>query len=281
MIGGRHAGDRPAAEIDLRRRGLSAGLAAMAVVAALGSRPARGSCTIPQRRRLDYELRVSGLQIAEMALEFSCAGSFAIVELQLVNRGVATFFAGRNRTSMTARIGFDADGRPQPTHFRASYQKPDRLRETELRFAPDGELTRLVTRNQGREQESPVPPELREPSIDPLAAIMCLSYWLGERAAPGDHILYPVFEGRKRADLEAIYRGPTRVDAAGRSWDAHHLEASLRGLSGFDEKDSFVTLPGEKRDWIDVFVSDDPLPVPLLISNTASRLPSRIELTSG
>lgn len=226
-------------------------------------------------------MRVSGLRIAEMELQFECAGSFAIVELQLANRGLATFFAGRNRTSMTALVGFDAKGRPQPTQFRASYQKPDRLRETELRFAPDGALTRLVTRNQGREQESPVPPELREPSIDPLAALMCLSYWLGDGAAPGDRIVYPVFEGRKRADLEAIYRGPTRVDAARRSWDAHHLEASLRGLSGFDEEDSFVTLPGEERDWIDVYVSDDPLPVPLLITNTARRLPSRIELTSG
>jgi len=226
-------------------------------------------------------MRVSGVRIAEMELRFQCAGSFAIVELQLTNTGLTAWFAGRNRTSMNALVGFDENGRPQPTRFRASYQKPDRLRETELHFAPDGALTRLTTRNQGRVQESPVPEELREPSIDPLAALMCLSYWLANGAELDESVVYPVFEGRKRADLEAVYRGPTNVDIGGRSQGAHRLEASLKGISGFDADDNFVTLPGESRDWIDVYASDDPLPVPLLITNTSRRLPSRIELTSS
>ena len=226
-------------------------------------------------------MRVSGLRVAEMELRFQCAGSFAIVEMQITNRGIASFFAGRNRTSMNALVGFDENDRPRPTRFRASYQKPDRLRETELQFAPDGTLTRLTTRNQGRVQESPVPEALREPSIDPLAALMCLSYWLADGASADERIVYPVFEGRKRADLEAVYRGPTRVEIGGRSRGAHRLQASLKGISGFDQDDSFVTLPGQPRDWIDVYASDDPLPVPLLVTNTSRRLPSRIELTSG
>jgi hypothetical protein len=256
-------------------------MAAMALATSIGGRTASASCAIPSRRRLAYDMRVSGVRVAEMELRYQCAGSFALVEMEVTNRGVASFFAGRNRTSMNALVAFDEAGRPQPTRFRASYQKPDRLRETELDFAPDGALTHLATRNQGRDQESPVPEDLREPSIDPLATLMSVSDWLANGAEPGQGITFPVFEGRKRADLETIYRGEASVEVGGRRHDAHRLEAAIQGISGFDETDNFVTLPGEPQDWITVYASTDPLPVPLLITNTSRRLPTRIELTRG
>ncbi len=258
-----------------------AGLVTTALGAGLGWSRGAAACPIPTDRRLAYDMLVSGIRVADMELRFQCAGSFALVEMQITSRGVAAFFGGRNRTSMNALVGFDVEGQPQPTRFRASYQKPDRLRETELEFAPDGSLSHLATRNQGRPQESPVPEALREPSIDPLATLMSLSDWLANDPAPGDTVVHPVFEGRKRADLEAVYRGPATVEVAGRRRDAHRLEASLKGISGFDADDNFVTLPGEPRDWIDVYASTDAVPVPLLMTNTSSRLPSRIELTSG
>lgn len=226
-------------------------------------------------------MRVSGARIADLELQLRCAGSFALVEMEVVNRGLAAWFAGRNRTSMHALVAFDGGERPRPARFRAAYQKPDRLREIELDFAPDGSLTHLVTRNQGRDQESPVPEALREPSIDPLATLLHLSDWLAGAPAPGEILSLPVFEGRKRADLETVYRGPTTLELAGRRREAHHLEAALKGVSGFDETDNFVTLPGEPLDWIDVYASAEPTPVPLLITNAGSRLPTRIELVSG
>jgi hypothetical protein len=247
----------------------------------VASRGARADCALPSARSLVYDMHVGGVHIADIELRLQCAGSFALVEMQVTNRGLAAFFAGRNRTAMTALVAFDESGRPRPTRFRASYQKPDRLRETELDFAPDGSLIHLATRNQGREQESPVPKELREPSIDPLATLLRLSNWLGNGAEPGERLTFPVFEGRKRADLETVYRGQASIEVGGRTQDTHRVEASIKGLSGFEEEDSFVTLPGEERDWIDVYASADPLPIPLLITNTSRRLPSRIELIAG
>jgi hypothetical protein len=261
------------------RRAALFGTAAALLLAA--GRPALASCVIDRHRTLTYEMRVSGARIADVELRLRCAGSFALVEMEVVNRGLASFFAGRNRTSMNALVAFDEDDRPHPARFRASYQKPDRIRETELDFAPDGSLTHLVTRNQGRHQESPVPKDLREPSIDPLATLLHLSDWLAGAPEPGESLRFPVFEGRKRADLETVYRGPATLDLNGRSHDAHHLEAALKGVSGFDDTDTFVTLPGEPLDWIDVYASAEPTPVPLLVTSTGSRLPTRIELVSG
>jgi hypothetical protein len=263
----------------LGRRAVLAGAAAMALVTTAG--PAAATCAIPRHRRLAYAMRVSGVQVAEIELTMGCAGSFAIVEMAIDNRGIASLFAGRNITTMNALVAFDGDDRPMPARFRAAYQKPDRLRETELDFAPDGSLVHLVTRNQGRDQESPVPEDLREPSIDPLATLLSLGDWLAKGAAPGERLAFPVFEGRKRADLETVYRGRSVVEVAGAERDAHHLEAALKGLSGFEPEDSFVTLPGEPLDWIDVYASVEAMPVPLLITNGSGRLPARIELVRG
>lgn len=245
--------------------------------------PARSAaaCAVERDRTLAYAMRVSGVHIADVDLRLRCAGSFAMVEMEITNRGLAAWLAGRNRTSMNALVGFDGDDQAHAARFRASYQKPDRLRETELEFAPNGSLIHLVTRNQGRPQDSPVPVELRQPSIDPLATMLQIGDWLNAAPEPGEQVTYPVFEGRKRADLDVIYEGRVQLDLGGRRHEAHHLRGALQGLSGFDSDDNFVTLPGEPLDWIDGYASVDPTPIPLLIVNTASRLPTRLELVSG
>jgi hypothetical protein len=277
------AGRQPAAQrhsgVDLGRRATLFGVAATFLAAA--SRPAAAMCPVDRDRSLAYAMRVSGTHVADLDLRLHCAGTMALVEMEISSRGLAAWFGGRHRTSMTALVAFDGNDQPHPARFQASYQKPDRLRETELEFAPDGSLTHLATRNQGRPQESPVPEELREPSIDPLATFLRLSDWLAGGPAPGELVAVPVFEGRKRADLEAVYRGPATVRLGGRDRAAHHLRAAVQGISGFDDGDNFVTLPGEPLDWIDAYASDEPTPVPLLIANTSRRLPTQIELVSG
>lgn len=233
---------------------------------------------MPRRQDLSYVMRVAGTRIADMSLSISCAGGLALVEADIRNRGLAAFFAGANRTTMTALVAFDEAREPRPNRFRASYQKPDRLRQTELDFAPDGSLVHLRTLNRGREQESPVPEELREPSIDPLSALLRMGRWVGEAAEPGASLTLPLFEGRKRGDLTIVYRGPATLETSGGQRDTHHLEAALKGLSGFDSDDAFVSLPGEPPQWLDVHASREPLPVPLLIATRDRRLAARIEL---
>lgn len=243
-------------------------------------RTAGADCSVIRNRTLAYDMRVGGVRVANIELRVRCTAALVYVEMEAVNRGLAAFFAGRNRTTMTAFVGFDEDGQPVPNRFRASYQKPDRLRETQLRFAPDGSLSRLVTYNQGRVQESPVPRALRQPSIDPLATLLQLSHWLGRDPVTEERLVYPVFEGRKRADLEVIFKGPATVSLGDREHDALRLEVALRGLAGFDDGDAFVTMPGDAPNWIDVYATREPMPVPLLIRSDSIRLPARIQLAS-
>jgi hypothetical protein len=238
------------------------------------------SCALGEPRKFAYAMSVGSVPIAELALEFACADGFARVSMEVRNQGLATLLSGRNTTQMTALVDFDDAAVPRPNEFRARYEKPDRVRETELDFGPDGTLVHLETRNQGRLQESPVPEEQREPSIDPLATLLRLSDWLARGPGAGEILVFPVFEGRKRADLEAIYRGQAEVSVAGTSRQAHRLEVALEGVSGFEPEDSFVTMPGEPREWLDCYASREAPPMPLLIAGSG-RLPTRIELMRG
>lgn len=240
----------------------------------------RADCAAIADRDLAYTMSAGGVAFADLALGLRCADGLARVQMVMRNRGLAAFIAGDHRTDLTAEVRV-GDGRPRPLRFSALYTKPDRTRETELIFAADGSLENLVVRHRGRERESRVPPALRDPSIDPLAALLTLSDWLAHEPAPDAAMTLPVFDGRKRADLETVYQGSTTVEVAGKKRDAYHLTAALRGLSGFEQGDMLVTMPGQPPIWIDAYASIEPMPMPLLIRSRDSAIESSIELVSG
>jgi hypothetical protein len=239
----------------------------------------RADCGSVANRDLAYSMSGGGVAFADLQLSLQCADGLARVAMTMRNRGLAAFIAGDHRTDLTAEVEV-GKGAPRPSHFSALYTKPDRTRETELTFAADGSLADLVVRHRGRERESPVSPALRDPSIDPLAALLQLSDWLAHDPAPDAAMTLPVFDGRKRADLETVYRGRTTVEVAGKKRDAYHLTAALLGLSGFEEGDMLVTMPGQQPIWIDAYASIEPMPMPLLIRSRDSAIESSIELVS-
>ncbi len=240
---------------------------------------ARADCAAVQARDSAYVMRGGGVAFADLRLSIRCANGVARVEMTMRNRGLAAFITGDHRTDLVAEVEV-GDGAPRPLRFSALYTKPDRTRETELTFAADGSLANLVVRHRGRERESPVPPELRDPSIDPLAALLRLSDWLAREPDPDASLVLPVFDGRKRADLETVYRDRTRVVVAGTEREAYHLTAALFGLSGFEEGDMLVTMPGQPPIWIDAFASIEPMPIPLLVRSRNGGMESSIELVS-
>lgn len=260
------------------RRSLLLGLGLTLLAGA--ARSANADCAAVTTRDLAYAMRVGGVAVAELELRLRCSGDLASVQLAMRNSGLAALIAGGHRTDMTAEIAMGAGG-PRPARFGALYTKPDRTRETALVFAADGSLEDLVVRNRGREQESPVPEALRQPSIDPLGALLELSDWLARGPAPEAAMTLPIFDGRKRGDLETVYRGRGTVEVEGSRREAHHLTAALRGLSGFESDDALVTLPGDPPTWIDVYASIEPMPMPLLIRSRDSAIETSIELVSG
>ena len=219
--------------------------------------------------RLSYSMRVAGVQIARIQLQLEHAGDRASLSLSMRNKGVAVWLAGETITEMQAQVLDDGTAPARPLGFTARYQKPDRTREIELRYDPAGDLESVEILNRGRPRASRVPEELQRGTVDPLTALVRLRAWLRSAPAAGDELALPVFEGRKRLDLDARYSG---------LFTDHILEVSLVGRSGFDADDQLVTLPGEPRRWLQVRVSSTPHLVPISVSTGDTTIPTVIEL---
>ncbi|MCB1834085.1 MAG: DUF3108 domain-containing protein [Geminicoccaceae bacterium] len=222
---------------------------------------------------LDYSMLVGGVEIAEISLDFQSREAETRVHLSMGNRGIATWIAGRNRTVMRTLLLHAADGGVMPLRFEAVYEKPDRTRETELLYGPNGEISDVQIRHRGHEVESKVPDELRNGAVDPLTALVRMQAWLEAGPPAGDEMVIAVFEGRKRANLHARYEGAS--DAG----EERRLAVSLEGLFGFDRGDALVSMPGEPLRWLDVRVAaGQGRPVILSVSDPLAPVATVIEL---
>ena len=74
-----------------------------------------------------------------------------------------------------------------------------------------------------------------------------------------------IFDGRRRYDVEATWRGRERVSIAGRSWPALRLEARLVAVAGFEDDDLHYAAAGEDDLVLEVLLSDDKRLLPLRV----------------
>ena len=253
----------------LTRRSMIAWLPLVSALSKTCAASALPSSNDASVERLSYSMRVAGVQIARIHLVLEPEGDRLSLRLSMRNKGVAVWLAGETITEMQARVLDDGTAPARPLGFTARYEKPDRTREIELRYDPAGDLESVEILNRGRPRESRVPAELQHGTVDPLTALVRLRAWLRSAPAAGDELALPVFEGRKRLDLNARYSG---------LFTDHILEVSLVGRSGFDAGDQLVTLPGEPRRWLHVRVSSTASVVPISVSTGDASIQTVIEL---
>lgn len=215
-----------------------------------------------------YVLEVGGIDIARIWLAQDIEDGRTSLRFDLENEGLARFFGGERRTSMTAEVVTDGP-LPMPLRFDARYQKPDRLREIGLRYDPAGAIRALTLKSQGRDQESEVPPDLQRDTVDPLTALVRVQAWLSRRPGIGEEYVVPVFDGRKRVDVRVRYReGGT---------DGDRLRLALVGIAGFDGDEETITAPGRPLRWMDLLVDGTAPPLPRRAASEDGRLTLRSE----
>ncbi len=216
---------------------------------------------------LRYVIEVAGVRIAELALTVTEAEGGTRSRLVMESVGLAAAWSAA-RSQLVSVMRRDAEGRTAPVRFEAQHSKRDREREISIRYDAGGAITALELSSQGRRRDSEVPVELRVGTVDPLTALERLRAWLAAaalgRAEPS--ITVPIFDGRKRLDLEAHYLGPaTAEDRPGEA--ALELAVRLIGRYGFDEDDELIELPQGER----------PAPMRVLVSRDAALAPLRVE----
>jgi hypothetical protein len=217
---------------------------------------------------LRYQIEVGGVRIAELALTVTEAEGGTRSRLVMESVGIAAAWSAA-RSQLDTVMRRDGEGRAAPVRFDAQHSKRDREREISIRYDALGAIAALELSSQGRRRDSEVPAELRVGTVDPLTALERLRSWLAAaalgRADP--LITLPVFDGRKRLDLEARYLGPASPeDRPG----AAPLELAVRliGRYGFDADDELIELPQGER----------PAPLRVLVSSDAALAPLRVEV---
>jgi hypothetical protein len=261
----------------LARRSLLLGLFAAALAA-----PARAAAAlVPRPLDLGYALTYAGVRVADLQLTIKPDGAGTATVFMMRTRGLAALASGAwTRFSGNAEL---AHGEVVPRAFEATYFKRDRVREIRIRYDGSGEIAALALTNNGRDQDSRVPEPLQADTVDPLTALHRLRLWLPQAAqgAAPDRLLVPVFEGRKRFDIDVSYAGPAAWRDGRRDRPAHLLRVLLVARHGFDEEDAFFTLPGRTEErWLRVVASADERALPVSVVAEAGGS-SRIELVSG
>lgn len=245
-------------------RRLLAGLAASALLAASAAAGLAGGGSLDAR----YAIEVAGIRVADLALTVTEAEGGASSRLVMEAVGLAAAWS-QARSQMATVMRRDGDRPPLPVRFEAQHSKRDRERAIAIRYDGAGAIVDLEVSSQGRPRPSEVRPELRAATLDPLTALERLRDWLPAAAAgrADPVITLPVFDGRKRLDLEARYVGAVDAEAGG-GRPAHELGVRLIGRYGFDEDDAFIQLPD----------GDPPRPLRVLVARDGSLLPLRIEV---
>ncbi len=213
--------------------------------------------------RLEYVMKLSGLEVGKLTLELERRAGEARARMRLKNKGIARLFM-RLSARMEGRVVLE-DGIVRPAEFRIRYEKPGRVRDIRLRYDQSGRIVDLRYVNNGRLRDSDVPERLRQATVDPMTAFLRLQGWLTGGPEIGERIRIPVFEGRKRLDVEVEYRGLARPQDDRIEGPVHRLRARLIGIYGFEGGYGFVSDPDEEPNWLDVLASEEPCPAPLRV----------------
>jgi hypothetical protein len=117
------------------------------------------------------------------------------------------------------RIAAETEGRlakdgVQPDRYLSDVRQRGRLREVTLKFGTDGSIQAAVEPPPEADDREPVTPEQQRGAIDPISTMLVVARALA--AAQGCHRSVPVFDGRRRYDLELLDRGRAMVKTGDR-----------------------------------------------------------------
>lgn len=254
---------RSAFQLPVTRRSMLA-LASAALLALAGRRSAAATTDLDLR----YTVAMLDTQIAQVSLSVVRDGASVATSLVIHNTGIAAFLGGDGFTKMTATSTLGPYGL-LPVVFDTLEQEPDRVRKIQIHYNKKGNIDSLTYRNNGRLKNSDVPTGLQEGTIDPLTALLRLRAWLS-RIAVGEttkEVTLPIFDGRKRFDLDAVYLGRTIYA----DWHVQELKVQLIARYSFSQSSRSTTSPDEPNPpWIPVLVSDD-----------ERRMPIHLEIVNG
>jgi hypothetical protein len=225
---------------------------------------------------LHYETRWAGLPAGDIDLRLDDWPDAYRSQIEIRTAGVPRWLTGF-RAHAVSEGRRTAIGLAEPGHYDATYDLRSRKhKRISIRFVPMENGTLAERGAEDSSEKYLLGPAERTGVVDPLAALTRAREAVrsGLAATPGFRI--PVFDGKRRFDVESRGLAPETLSIAGKRQEALHLELVLHPIAGFKEKDPEGNPNGSPRP-MDVYLSKDEALIPLRIKLIIAGLPTIIE----
>ena len=235
----------------------------------------------------NVELRMvmymAGITAGKMKLSVDFNDQDATTSLKLKSKGVVKMMTGYKGRS-DARTVLPGGAWPVPISYDSAYETKKYDRKIEIRYSRnDGEITNLQTWKRGEPRASKVPKNLQQATIDPLTTILHFRHWilaLRSDSSMAKQKTFEVFDGRRRYRLNASILERERTRFGGRDLSVFKLKVVMEPIAGFSSRDMLANWSSEGGDrWIELMITDDDNPVPLLLETKGGTLKTSIYLT--
>ncbi len=255
---------------------------ALMMMAVIGFLSFSAAAESTRKLELRMVMYMAGITAGTMKLEVDFNDVDAISSLRLKSKGVVKMMTGYKGRS-EARTALPEEAWPIPISYDSAYETNKYDRRIEIRYNPnDGEITELQNWKRGEPRTTNVPEPLRLATIDPLTSILHFRHWiLALRNDPttARQQSFEVFDGRRRYRLTADVIERDDMEFGDEDLPVFKLKVVMEPLAGFGSKDLLANWSSEDgQRWIELVITDDDNPVPLLLETKGGTLKTSIFL---
>jgi len=226
---------------------------------------------------LRYVATWAGLPAGEVHLQLAEGTSEFRSQIDISTEGVPRWLT-RFRARGISEGAVAGDGLAAPARYDAVYDLRSRKgKRISMRFVATGNETVAERGPEDSSERYLLPPPLLTAVVDPLAALTRMREALRTGLAGRGHFVIPVFDGKRRLDVEerAVTRGTEHI--GNQIVPVVHLSLLLHPIAGFKGDDGEPN-PDPKPRGLDLFFSDDGNFTPLRMEVTVAWLTMVVEL---
>jgi hypothetical protein len=210
------------------------GLPAMAQAA--GGEGADDDSAEPSSRiAMAMNLYAGGIGLGKVDLDATIRGNQYHAVSNLETSGIVNAF-------WQARIQATSNGeilghRLQPSLYDSFTTKKDSKQQVSLTYEPNGDI-RIYAVPTYTLRDHPITPEQQKGTYDPVSAILYVASGIGGDAKNPCDVVAPVFDGRRRYDIEVKKEKDTTVDMDNGLYKGPAVQCSARynQIAGFSQK---------------------------------------------
>ena len=235
------------------------------------------SLTLAEPVTLHYTSRWAGLPAGEIEIKLDDRPGAYRSQIAIWTAGIPRWFT-RFRGTAISEGGLSPLGLAAPGRYDATYDLRSRKgKRISVRYRQDG--TKMVA-ERGPEDSSEK--FLLEPAqltgvVDPLAALSRMREAVRNGLARRGGFTIPVFDGKRRFDVEERGLTAETRDIAGAERRVLHLDLMLHPIAGFKDNDPEGN-PDDSSRALDVYFSDDDALIPLRLEVKIAWLTTVVEL---